>query len=49
MRGMKEKEEQKRVEEEWRKIEKIRIKEERRTEKKWKHQEELEKRREERR
>ena len=37
------------MEEEWRKIEKMRIKEERRTEKKWKHQEELKRRREERR
>ena len=42
-------EKQKRVEEEWRKIKKMKIKEERRTENKWKCQEELERRREERR
>jgi len=41
--------ERKRVNEEWRRIEEMRIREERRAEKKWRKQEELERRREERR
>jgi len=44
-----EKEEQKRVDNEWRRIEKIRIKEERKAEKEWRHQEIREARREENR